>query len=300
MRKELEKIVAEKIIAPVTEPTYWVSSVLAFPKRYGSVPICLDPKDLNNTIKRSHYSLPTVEDVTSRVTNAKVFTVLDAKGGFWQVKLSDISTLYTTFNTPFGWFRWLRMPLVISSAPAVWQRKMHNAIESLQGREVIADNFLVCGYGDTVDKAVTDRDRNLTVFLQRCREHNLTLDPQKIKVCHSQMPFELVERFYALRIVKHSGAPPKDLTAVYCAFIRLVLEYTCQAWHFTLPQWLADEIESVQRRALRIALPNLLFAEALDSTNLHKFKQRRQARCQKLYRDILVGTNNAREPTSGT
>lgn len=108
--------------------------------------------------------------------------------------------------------------------------------------------------------------------------------------------YKLVERFYALRIVKPSGAPPKDLTAVYCAFIRLVLEYTCQAWHFTLPQWLADEIESVQRRAL----PNLLFAEALDSTNLRKFKQRRQARCQKLYRDILVGTNNAREPTSGT
>lgn len=189
MRKELDKIVAEKIIAPVTEPTYWVSSVLAFPKRYGSVPICLDPKDLNNTIKRSHYSLPTVEDVTSRVTNAKVFTVLDAKGGFWQVKLSDISTLYTTFNTPFGRFRWLRMPFVISSAPAVWQRKMHNAIESLQGREVIADDFLVCGYGHTVDKAVTDRDRNLTVFLQRCREHNLTLEPQKIKVCHSQVPF---------------------------------------------------------------------------------------------------------------
>ena len=83
------------------------------------------------------------------------------------------------------------------------------------------------------------------------------------------------KRLYALRILKRSGAPPKDLITVYCAFIRPVLEYACQVWHFSLPQYLADEIESVQRRALRIVLPNLLYAEALDSTNLHTFKQRR-------------------------
>ena len=100
------------------------------------------------------------------------------------------------------------------------------------------------------------------------------------------------KRLYALRILKRSGAPPKDLTTVYCAFIRPVLEYTCQVWHFSLPQYLADEIESVQRRALRIVLPNLLYAEALDSTNLHTFKQRRQVQWQKPYRNILVQRNN--------
>ena len=47
MRKELDKMVAEKIIAPVTEPTDWVSSVLAILKKDGSVRIFLDPRDLN-------------------------------------------------------------------------------------------------------------------------------------------------------------------------------------------------------------------------------------------------------------
>ena len=189
MKAELDRMVADKIVTPVTEPTDWVSSVLAVPKKDGSVRICLDPKDLNTAIKRSHYPLPTVEDVTSRLTNAKVFSVLDAKSGFWQVKLTENSSYLTTFNTPFGRFRWLRMPFGISSAPEIWQRKMHEAIEGLQGVDVIADDFLVCGFGDTVDEAVKNHDQNLTAFLQRCRELNLTLNFQKIKLRLSRVPF---------------------------------------------------------------------------------------------------------------
>ena len=102
--------------------------------------------------------------MTSRLTNAKVFTVLNAKSGFWKVKLSDISSHYTTFNTHVGRFRWLRMPFGISSAPEVWQRKMHEAIEGLQAIEVLVDDFLVCGYRDTVDETVTEHDQNLTAF----------------------------------------------------------------------------------------------------------------------------------------
>ena len=70
--------------------------------------------------KRSHYSLPTVDDVTSRLTKAKVFGVMDAKSAFWQVKLTESSSYYIT---PFG----------ISSAPEVWQRKMKEPIEGLRG-----------------------------------------------------------------------------------------------------------------------------------------------------------------------
>ena len=53
------------------------------------------------------------------------------------------------------------MPFGISSAPEVWLRKMNEAIEGLHGVEVIADDFLVCGSGDTVDEAVKDHDQNL-------------------------------------------------------------------------------------------------------------------------------------------
>ena len=105
------------------------------------------------------------------------------------MKLTENCSYLTTFNTPFGRFRWPRMPFGISSAPEIWQRKMHEAIEGLQGVEVIADYFLGCGFGDTVDEAVKDHDQNLAAYQQRCLELNLTLNLQKIKLRLSQVPF---------------------------------------------------------------------------------------------------------------
>ena len=73
---------------------------------------------------------------------------MDAKSGFWQVKLSETASYCTTFDTPFGRFRWLRMPFGVSSAPEVWQRNMKEATEGLRGVEVITDDFLVSGFGE--------------------------------------------------------------------------------------------------------------------------------------------------------
>ena len=120
VRQELDAMVKSKIIAPVSEPTEWVSSMVVVEKKNNEIRICLDPRDLNRAIMRCHYPLPTIEQVATRLNKAKVFTVLDAKAGFWQVKLDQQSSYLTTFNTPFGRYRWLRMPFGISSAPEVW------------------------------------------------------------------------------------------------------------------------------------------------------------------------------------
>jgi hypothetical protein len=104
--------------------------------------IYVDPCDLNCAICREHYQLPTVEEVTTRLTGAKKFTVCDAEDGFHQIQLDKDSSYLTTFNTPFGRFRsWTRLPFRISSAPEVWQRRMHEFVEGLEGVEVSADDF---------------------------------------------------------------------------------------------------------------------------------------------------------------
>ena len=59
------------------------------------------------------------------------------------------------------------MPFGISSAPEVFQKKMHELIEGLQGIEVVADDSVVVGYGNTVDEANVDYDKRLHPFLQR-------------------------------------------------------------------------------------------------------------------------------------
>ena len=56
------------------------------------------------------------------------------------------------------------MPFGICSAPEVFQRRMHELIEGLKGVEVIADDFVVVGFGCSLDKAVKDHDHNLESF----------------------------------------------------------------------------------------------------------------------------------------
>lgn len=192
LREELKTKLAELeqqgVIARVTQPTEWVSSMMLV-KKPNKLRICLDPKDLNKAIRREHYPLPTIEEVATRLKDAKIFSVLDAKNGFWQVKLDEESSFLTTFNTPFGRFRWMRMPFGINSAPEVWQRKMHEFAENLKGVEVIADDFLVSGYGNTEEEAIHDHDQNLCALLERARIRNLKLNRDKLRLKMDEVPF---------------------------------------------------------------------------------------------------------------
>ena len=152
LRQELKRMEENKILAPVSEATDWVSSMVTVVKP-NKLRICIDPKDLNRAIKRPHYPLPTIEEVATKLSKAKVFSVLDAKSGFWQVPLDEASSKLTTFNTPFGRFRWLRMPFGISSAPEEFQKRMNDTFGDIKGTAVIADDLLVYGEGDDMETA---------------------------------------------------------------------------------------------------------------------------------------------------
>ena len=77
-------MVKKKIIAPVTEPTDWLSSIVIVQKMDGILTICLYPKDFNAAVKRP-YAMPVIDDITSEIQGAKIFSAFDAKKGFWQI-----------------------------------------------------------------------------------------------------------------------------------------------------------------------------------------------------------------------
>lgn len=58
--------------------------------------LCIDPRDPNEALMRPHHPMRTVEEVASQMSNASVFSVLDAKSSFWQIKLDNESSLFTT------------------------------------------------------------------------------------------------------------------------------------------------------------------------------------------------------------
>ena len=97
--------------------------------------------------------------------------------------------LLTIMHTPIGRVRWLRLPFGISSAPEEFQRKQREVLEGLEGVINIADDILIYGCGDTQEEADKDHDKNLIDLLERCRERNLKLNPEKLKFRLHELPF---------------------------------------------------------------------------------------------------------------
>jgi hypothetical protein len=108
LKETLDRLESDDIVQKVTKPTDWVNSLVIVEKQNGSLRLCLDPRDLNKEIKREHHVIPTAEDIIARLSGQKLFSVLDLKDGFFQIKLSDKSSDYCTFNTPFGRYKFKR------------------------------------------------------------------------------------------------------------------------------------------------------------------------------------------------
>ena len=79
----------------------------------------------------------------------------------------------------------------------------------------------------------------------------------------------------------------KSLIRLYCSCTRSVLEYGCQAFHTSLPQYLSDDIEHIQKRALRIIYQHLSYTGNLKRTDLETLYERRTMLCEKLFSNIV-------------
>ena len=100
VKQSLDNMQAGGIISKVTEPTEWVSSMVAVKKKNTEeLRICIEPRDLNKALMRPHHPLKTAEEVASSIPNATVFSIPDAKCAFWHIHLDQKSSYYSTFNT---------------------------------------------------------------------------------------------------------------------------------------------------------------------------------------------------------
>ena len=94
-----------------------------------------------------------------------------------------------------------------------------------------------------------------------------------------------------LRLLKRSNACIDTLIAVYTTIIRPVLEYACQVWHNTIQQYLCEDIEKIQKRALRIILPSQNYDEALITTNITSLRDRRETLCEHFFEKNIDNEN---------
>jgi len=123
LRAELDRMEELQIICKRNESTVWISAPLTVEKPNGQFRVCLHPRPLNKAIKREHFQIPTFDDVVAEFRGKRIFTIIDMRESFCQVKLDDASSKQCTFNTPFGRYSYLRLHFGISSAAEVFQRK---------------------------------------------------------------------------------------------------------------------------------------------------------------------------------
>ena len=177
------------VVATVDEPTPWVSSVVIATKKSGALRICIDPRPLNKALKRETYHLPVLDDLMPDLARAKVFSSVDLTAGYWHCVLDEESSLLTTFATPFGRYRWKRLPFGLSVSSEIFQKRVNQALEGLNGILNITDDILIYGIGDTDKEAQLDHDRNLEALLQGCRERGIALNQNKLKLRITEVPF---------------------------------------------------------------------------------------------------------------
>ena len=173
VKQELDRMLALGVIKEETGPTEWVSPMVLAPKPSGAVRICVDFTHLNKWVTRERYQLPTTDELFAKLRGAKYFSTLDACSGFWQIPLSDESSRLTTFLTPYGRFRFTRLPFGLNSGPEVFHRAMRTILDGLEGVESYIDDVLIW--------AVTEEEHNqrLRQVLERCKQHGLQLNGAK-------------------------------------------------------------------------------------------------------------------------
>ena len=96
------------------------------------------------------------------------------------------------------------------------------------------------------------------------------------------------KRLHILRVLKRAGVPPVDLVIIYSALVRSVLEYSSVVWATSLPRFLIDQLEAIQKRALRIVYPDLHYQQALAQANITSLEDRRAPLCLKVWHNIKI------------
>ncbi len=109
-KKLLDELEKSGVIAPITEPTDWVSVMVIAPKQNGKIRLCVDLSRLNRCVKREHFPIPPIEETLAKLKGATVFSKFDAHSGFYQVNLAEESKKLTTFLTPWGRYYFNRLP----------------------------------------------------------------------------------------------------------------------------------------------------------------------------------------------
>ncbi|UYV64068.1 K02A2.6-like [Cordylochernes scorpioides] len=173
LRTRLEELEKAGIIAQVNVATEWCAPTVIAGKPNGDIRLCVDLSRLNEHVQREVHPMPVVEHMLGKLGEARFFSKLDANSGFHQIPLSPDCQHLTTFITPFGRYKYCRMPFGISLAPEYFQKVMSIILQGMDGVMCYLDDILIFASDSKT------HDRILRLVLRKLKEAKVTLNKAK-------------------------------------------------------------------------------------------------------------------------
>ena len=123
--KAIDDMLAANIIHPSRSPWHFP---IVVDKKNGSKRFCTDFRKLNNITKQSSWPLPVIDDMPASLGEAKYFTTLDLKSGYWQIPLDDQDKEKTAFCCHRGLYEYNVMPFGLANSPGIFSRAYVNSL----------------------------------------------------------------------------------------------------------------------------------------------------------------------------
>jgi hypothetical protein len=123
LQMQLEELLKKGYICPSVSP--WGAPVLLVKKKYGTLILCIDFKQVNKVIVKNKYPLPRIDDLFDQLKDVKIFSNIDLRSGYHQVRIKEEDISKTAFRKRYGHYEFTVVPFGLSNAPVVFMCLMN-------------------------------------------------------------------------------------------------------------------------------------------------------------------------------
>jgi hypothetical protein len=183
LKKQLTELQEAGFIRPSSSP--WGAPVLFVQKKDGSQRMCVDYRSLNDVTVKNKYPLPRIEDLFDQMRGARVFSKIDLRSGYHQMRIRPSDIPKTAFSTRYGLYEFTVMSFGLTNAPAYFMNLMNKVFMEYLDRFVVVfiDDILI------YSKNESDHEQHLRLVLQKLRDNQLYAKFSKCEFWIDKVPF---------------------------------------------------------------------------------------------------------------
>ncbi|KAL5545187.1 hypothetical protein UlMin_008971 [Ulmus minor] len=167
LQAQLQDLLDKKFIRPSHSP--WGAPVLFVKKKDGTLRMCIDYRELNKVTVKNRYPLPRIDDLFDQLKGATIFSKIDLRSGYHQLKIKEEDVPKSAFRTQYGHYEFLVMPFGLTNAPAAFMDLMNRVFKEFLDKFVIVfiDDILI------YSKTKEEHEEHLRITLRTLEEHKL-------------------------------------------------------------------------------------------------------------------------------